>query len=102
VRRSLGMKSGGWVGSGGSERRGSSGMRRRLRNSSGSVVGTGRTFLSTRLYLRTRVAGLIGGGGRNKCCMRDCMSEEGGGKGGSWTEITLTAGACPVQGWVGR
>ena len=52
-------------------------------------MGTGQTFLSMHLYLRTKVAGLIGRGGRNKCC-GDCVGKEG--QGGPWTEITLTAG----------
>ena len=63
-----------------------------VQNSSGTVVGTGQTFLSTVLYLRTRV-GLTGGSGGSGCSAMTCSdgSEMDGGK-QLITEMTWTAG----------
>jgi len=72
-------------------------MRWMVRNSSGKVAGTGRTFLSACLYLRTRVAESVGGRGGNRSGGVACA-----GRGGIdmavrlWMDIILTAGAHPV------
>lgn len=51
VYLSPGSKSGGWVGNIGSCAKGSLGIRRSMRNSSGSVVATGFILFSTFLYV---------------------------------------------------
>src|SRR5712671_516949 len=57
VRRVPGTKVGGCVGCGGSESKGSTGIFRVVRKSSGSDAGVGWTFLATFLYARARVVG---------------------------------------------
>jgi hypothetical protein len=54
------MKVGGCIGSGKSESRGSVGMHREMRKSSGKEAGTGRTFLATVLYASVRMGGSTG------------------------------------------
>jgi hypothetical protein len=76
-------------------------MHQMVWNFSGRVVGMGRTFLLTHLYLKTRVSGSAGGRGRRGCCTMACVSEGGeGGDGGGCeevqTETILTPGAHPV------
>src|SRR6266702_8746714 len=58
VSRMPGVNGGGSVGSGGRERRGSSGLRRMIRKSSGSDAATGWTFFAAFLYARVRVGGV--------------------------------------------
>jgi len=52
------------------------GIRRMVWNSSGSVAGIGQTFLSTVLYLKTKV-GLAAGSGGSGCSVITCSG--GGG-----------------------
>ena len=75
-------------------------MRQTVQYSLGSVVGTGRTFLSTCLYLRTRMAGLAGGGDGNLCGMRTCSGRKGG-EARLTTESILTAIVHLMRGCVG-
>jgi len=70
--------------------RGSLGMQQTEWYSSGSVVGTGQTFLSTCLYLRIRMAGSVGRGDGNLCGVMTC-SRHKGGEARLITERILTA-----------
>ena len=73
-------------------------MHRIVQNSSGKVAGTGRTFLSTFLYLRTKSAGSTGGSrGRLQGTVNNedkviLLA----------VEIMLTVGARPTRGRVDR
>ena len=62
-------------------------------------MGTGQTFLSTFLYLRTRTVGSAGRSGGTERGLGTCLG--GGGVCGvalSWTEIILMEGARPARG----